>query len=133
MACAHLRADLKHGHDVWVAQSVVQQGLQVAARVEVPSHLLQHLDGNKRPVPITCGRQNMQQQQQRTLVLACNRGSHQGSCMGLQAIAQARTAVTFKELLGDVSHDGEQVWLRKAERGGSWATANCRQLCQLAS
>jgi hypothetical protein len=52
---AHLCAHIKHGHDVWVTQPVVQQRLQAGARVKVTSHLLQHLDRNKAAVPVACG------------------------------------------------------------------------------
>jgi hypothetical protein len=58
---SYLCADVKHGHDVGVAEPVVQQGLQAAARVEVARNLLQHLDCYQRAIPIPCTTENFNQ------------------------------------------------------------------------
>jgi hypothetical protein len=50
----HLSTHIKHGHNVGVAEPVVQQRLQAAAGVEVARHLLQHLDSNQGAVPVAC-------------------------------------------------------------------------------
>lgn len=50
----HLCADVKHGHNIGVAEPVVQQGLQAAAGIEVTGNLLQHLDSHQRAIPVPC-------------------------------------------------------------------------------